>query len=90
MCRTTKNISSTIKNNHAKIPIREDTYFGEVWILGGLAFDGIKSSWVSSSKSEKSSSESKSIVNLVFAVKKNIYAKNQRRQQEKYLIHRLI
>lgn len=78
MCQTTKNISSTIKNNHAKIPIREGAYFGEVWILGGLAFDGTKSSWVSSSKSEKSSSESKSIVNLVFAVK-NIHMQRIKR-----------
>lgn len=44
MCQTTKNISSAIKNNHDKIPIREDTYFGEVVVLGGLASDGTQSS----------------------------------------------
>lgn len=61
-----------------KTHIRKDTYFGEVLVLGGLASDGTKSSSsVFSSKSEKSSSESKSTVNLVFASKKT-YTKNQR------------
>lgn len=70
MCQTTKNTSSAIKNNHSKTHIRKDTYFGEVLVLTGLASDGTKSSSsLFLSISETSSSESKSTVNLAFAIK---------------------
>lgn len=52
-----------------KTHIRKDTYFGEVLVLTGLS-DGTKSSSsLFLSVSEKSSSESKSTVNLAFAIK---------------------
>lgn len=43
MCQVTKNIALTAGNNHDKIHIREDTYFGEALVLRGLTSDGTKS-----------------------------------------------
>lgn len=79
MCQRTKNIPSATVNKHDKIRNRENTYLGEVSAFCGLVSDGTKSSSrVFSSASEKSSSESKSTVNLVFAIKIYIYKESKR------------
>lgn len=53
-----------------KVCVRYNSYFGGILVLGGLVSNGKKSSSSSfSSNPEKSSSESKSTVNLAFAVR---------------------